>query len=259
MRAWSLVLVAAAGCGRLGFTEAVPGDGAPGGDSAGPGDGARGDTQEVVCSALFDICDGFEDGIDTTLWTLDGDATLDTTFAHRGKASVRTHTAAFGANQSSRSMILESQTLAGNPTTFWVRAWFYMSALPAGDNGLELITAERPGNEGDYVFVRRTRTTVYSQYSLAVRSSTTPAPVASWFCAVFKIVRDTGGAGSLELSGDLPALTLDGTQTDSSTQPMQLVTLGAGFASPNVTDAQPAFDLWIDDVIIHSAPVTCSD
>lgn len=257
--AWSLVVVAAGACGRLGFTEAVPGDGAVGsGDGLG-GDGATGDAQQVACSQQFDICDGFEDGVDTTLWTLDPGATLDATFAHRGGASIRIHTSAFGANQSNYTSIFESQTLASDPPTFWVRAWFYLSALPAGDNGMELITAERPGDAGDYVFVRRTRTSLYTQYSGDVRTAMAPAPVASWFCAVFEVVRDTGAAGSLGLSGDLPALTLDSTQTDSASAPMQVVTLGAGFSSSNVTDAQPAFDLWIDDVIIHSAPITCSD
>lgn len=251
--AWSLV-VAAGACGRLGFTEAVPGDGTVDVPDA-TGDGG----QQIACSQQFDICDGFERGVDTTLWTLDPGATLDTTFAHRGSASIRIHTNAFGANQNSYTSIFESQTLASDPTTFWVRAWFYLSALPAGDNGMELITAERPGNAGDYVFVRRTRTNLYSQYSGAVRDAMTPPPAAMWFCAVFKVVRDTASAGSLELAGDLPALTLDNTQTDSASQPMQVVTLGAGFASSNVLDAQPAFDLWVDDVIVHSAPIACGD
>lgn len=256
--AWSLLVVAAAACGRLGFTEAIPSDGAGGtgdGSQGSPGDGA----QQVTCGQQFDICDGFETGVDTTLWMLDPGATLDTAFAHRGGASIRIHTNAFGPNQSSYTSIVESRTLANDPMTFWVRAWFYLSTLPAGENGMELITAERPGNAGDYVFVRRTRTSVYAQYDGGVRDAMAAAPTATWFCAVFKVVRDSGSAGSLELFGDLPALTLDSAQTDSATQPMQVVTLGAGFSASNVLDAQPAFDLWIDDVIIHSAPVTCSD
>lgn len=255
--AWSIALVAAAGCGRFGFTEAIPGDGAV--DTDGPGDGATGDAQDAACSQLFDICDGFESGVNTALWTLATGATLDTTFAHRGSASIRIHTPAFNANENSYTSIFESQTLASGVQTFWVRAWFYLSALPAGGNGMELITAERPGNEGDYVFLFRDRTSVYAQYSGATREVMQPAPVATWFCAVFKVVRDTASAGSLDLGGDLPAMNLDSTQTDSATQPMQIVTLGAGFAGPNVLDAQPAFDLWIDDVIIHRASVTCSD
>lgn len=253
------MLVVAAGCGRLGFDGAAPSDGAVDADDSdigGPGDDAP---QEVTCSPAFDICDGFEDGLDTALWTVHPAATLDTSFAHRGNNSIRIHTDAFGAGQQSYRMISETRTLAANPTAFWVRGWFYLSALPAGGNGMELITAQRPGNEGDYVFVFRNRTTVYSQYSGASREAPAPAPVGSWFCAVFEIVRSTTTNGSLALTGDLPAIDLNDTATDSATQPMVVVTLGAAFSSANVSDAQPAFDLWIDDVIVHRAPVSCSD
>jgi hypothetical protein len=47
--------------------------------------------------------------------------------------------------------------------------------------------------------------------------------------------------------------------TDSTAAPLKTVALGIGFAATNVNDAQPAIDMWIDDVIVHHAPVTCSD
>ncbi len=256
--AWSLVLVAAAGCGRLRFTEAVPGDGAPGGDGANPGDGAAGDAQAVACSELFDICDGFEEGLDTSLWMTDVGVTRDTTFAHRGSASIRVQTPAFGPSQDMYRALAEAQTIASGATTFWVRGWYWLSALPAGNNGMELVTAERPGDQGNYMFVYADRSTVYSQFD-DVSRGTDVVPVASWFCLVFKVVRSTAANGSLELSGDVGPAVLPDVVTDSSTSPITEVQFGIGFASPNVPDVQPALELWIDDVIVHSAPVTCSD
>jgi hypothetical protein len=72
-------------------------------------------------------------------------------------------------------------------------------------------------------------------------------------------VRSTTTTGSLTSSGDLAALTLPGVKTDSSTSPMTNLFLGMGFSSSNVPVAQPALDLWIDDVIVDAAPVTCAD
>jgi hypothetical protein len=34
---------------------------------------------------------------------------------------------------------------------------------------------------------------------------------------------------------------------------------GINFASDNVNVPQPDIDLWVDDVIVHSSPVTCAD
>nr|MBA3542486.1 hypothetical protein [Deltaproteobacteria bacterium] len=63
---------------------------------------------------------------------------------------------------------------------------------------------------------------------------------------------------ALELSGDVPTLSLSNVTTDSTT-PMSLVAFGIGFANGNAPVAQPALDLWVDDVIVDMAPMTCAD
>jgi hypothetical protein len=251
----ALVLVVVAGCGRLGFDDGATRDGAP---ADGVGDGAGGDVVPVECSPAFDLCDGFEAGLDLATWTVDTGVTLDTSKAHRGAASVRVAVPAFGAGQSVYRGLLEDRTFATAGTAIWMRGWFWLDALPAGDNGMELVTVERVGVAGDFVFVRSNRTTVYSQFDGQVRSVDAPAPVGSWFCVVFEIVRSTTSTGSLSVTGDLPNVALGSVTTDGA-QAINVATFGAGFASSNVTSAQPALDLWIDDVIVHSAPVTCAD
>lgn len=253
MRALAL-LVALAGCGRLGFggnnADSAIGDGVL-------GDGAGGDAAQV-CSPVFDICDGFESGINTGLWSVDSMVTLDTTRAHRGINSVRAHTPAFAAGANSYQSLFESQTIMTS-TTFWVRGWFWLSALPATGNGMELITAERPGSNGDYVFIFSDSTHLYTQFGNDSMMTSSPAPVGSWFCVVWKVVRSSTATGSLDLTGDLGALSLPSVVTDSSTMPMTILTIGMGFAGSNTPSAQPAIDLWIDDIIVHSGPVTCAD
>ncbi|HSD89566.1 MAG TPA: hypothetical protein VLB44_18675 [Kofleriaceae bacterium] len=247
-----------AACGRFGFgdQDAISDGSTIGGD--GPGVGGDGDAASVVCPIGLDLCDGFEAGIDTTTWTVDTNVTLDTTFAHRGSASIHVHMPAFGANSGSYQTMSETKTITNGATTFWIRGWFWLGALPALGNGMELITAERPGSAGDYVFVFADSTHVYSQFGGASVTTATTMPVGSWFCAIFKVARSTSSSGSLELSGDAPSLVLANTKTDAA-QAMTTINIGIGFASSNNPVAQPAFDLWIDDVIVHSSAVTCAE
>ena len=261
MRSALVVLVVAAGCGRFGFDShgsadgsLADGSGVPGDDADAPDDGAA-----VGCSSAFDLCDDFEaPALNAAIWATDPMVSLDTARAHRGSQSVHIHMPAFAPNTGNYQTLGETQTSASS-TTFWVRAWFWLSALPASGNGLELMTAEQPGFAGDYVFMFSDSTHVYSQFDLSSMSAMTPVPIGTWFCVVWKVVRSTASSGSLEISGDVPALALGDIQTDSASNPITLVTLGMGFAGSNTPSAQPALDLWIDDVIAHSAPVSCAE
>lgn len=260
MRGVAVVLVVVAGCGRLGFGTSDPSDGAPHDGPRGDGLGdATGDGSTVACSPDFDLCDGFEGTtLDGAIWAAEPMVTLDATRAHRGAQSIHVHSPAFAANTGSYTTLQETRTVTIGGT-FWVRAWFWLSALPAGQNGLELITAERPGSAGDYLFVRSNRTSVYSQFADNSQSSATTIPTGTWFCAIWQVVRSTSATGSLTLSGDAPAITYANAVTDSAASPMTVVTMGLGFSSTNVPVAQPALDLWIDDVIADSSAVSCAD
>ena len=268
MRACALLvaaIVVRAGCGRWGFGSDES-DGGSGSDAlvdpdALPGDGAQGDTptgDAAPSCAGYDICDGFEAPTFAALWSPDSMVTLDTSKAHRGTRSVHVHMPAFSANTGDYQTLNQTQTPMTS-TTFWIRAWFWLSALPANGNGMELISAERPSSAGDYLFVFNDATHIYSQFGQDSKITMTTAPLGQWFCVVFKIVRSTGTGGSLDLTGDIATLSLPNTQTDSSTNPMNVVTMGMGFASSNTPSAQPALDLWIDDVIVNDAAVSCTD
>jgi hypothetical protein len=258
MRSWALLVALAAGCGRFGFS-----GNEPPGDAAGMGDGRRGDgaVDSSPDAALYactgsELCSDFENG--TGLWMADPMVTIDTTRAHRGLQSVHVHSPAFGVATDSYHSLYESATVTANINPFYVRAWLWLSALPATNNAMELITAERPGSAGDYVFVHSDRTAVYSQYDTTIMNTTTLIPTGGWFCLVWKVTRDTGTAGRLDLTGDV-TVSLVGSKTDSSATPMQYVTIGLGYSGTNVATAQPAQDLWIDDVIVAGTAVTCSD
>jgi hypothetical protein len=260
MRSWALIAALAAGCGRFGFSgHEPPGDGAMGDGSGIDGrvvvDGSP-DAPTYVCTGS-EVCEGFEGGLG--VWTADSMVSIDTTRAHRGTQSVHVHSAAFGANTGSFQAIAESQTIAANINPFWVRSWLWLSALPAFDNGLELISAQRPSSSsGVYVFVHADSTKVYSQLDTKISSTPTLVPTGQWFCLVWKVTRNTATSGLLDLSGDV-TVTLNNTKTDSTTVPIQFVVIGLGYSSTNNPVPQPAQDLWIDDVIVSGNAVTCSD
>lgn len=247
---WLLVLLATSGCGRFGFeTERVT-DG-----DAGAIDAIIDGPPSVTC-ARADLCDGFEAGLDAGTWSSAGTVVIDQNRAHRGSASARVTTPALNPNQNGYSTIYESRTLVPGET-FWVRGWYFLSGLPAGANGMELVVAGQLGGSGDFVFVFGDGTHLYSQFAELSQITPDVVPVGQWFCVIMKVVPGTT-SGSLEMTGDLSPLTLANVATDG-TPPLDYIGLGIGFASNNVATQQPSLTLWIDDVLIDRAPVTCAD
>jgi len=245
MRGVALLLVVA-GCGRFGFLGL--GDDTPTIDSGDDG------PTSFVCT--FDFCDRFESPTLDPAWTVDPGVTVDTTRAHSGTGSLHVHSPAFAAASDSYANATRPVPAA---KTFWIRSWFWLSALPAGANGMELLVAEQigVGPMGDYIFLFANETHVYSQFESS-SMITNPVTVGNWFCLVFQVVLSPTTTGSLDITGAVTS-SLPNVRTDDATTPVSLLAWGIGFSGNNVPDAQPALDLWIDDVIVHSAPVACTD
>jgi hypothetical protein len=133
-------------------------------------------------------------------------------------------------------------------------------ALPVGTNGLELLVTEQTTAmpNGDFLFIRSTHETLFSQFSNMVVSNATPPPVDTWLCILWSVARATTAVGTIDLEADLGTLILPAQITDG-VPPISSVGFGVGFSGPNVAAAQPALDLWIDDVIVNDTPLTCAD
>jgi hypothetical protein len=262
---WAWVVCALVGCGRFAFD--TRGDAA---GSAAGSDAPRGDApidspltadafDEAAACTGFAMCDSFEAPSIAPAWTAGVGVSLDTTRAHRGTQSIHVHVPQIPANSSGYAQIGESQTLATLSADLWVRAWFFLPALPAPTNRMELISIEQNGGGlGDYLFALATDARIYSQFDGMITMTPSPPPTNTWVCAVFHVVR-SATSGQLDLAGDLGTLSLPGTITDDSGKPLHDLWLGIGFASGNVNATQPAIDVWLDDVIVNSAPVTCAE
>lgn len=236
-----------AGCGRFGFDGADPVGGAPDGST------------EPACA--FDLCDGFEaPTFDTSLWFVDPTVTRDTTIAHRGSASARMRVGSLAVGQGFTAALTETRTLSAPGAELWVRGWFRLSALPAATNEMEVMAVEQTSSpfDGNYVLVLSNEIGFYSYDGIYIATSLA-LPVDTWFCLLWHVRLSAANAGILELEGDLfDPLRVTNGQTDGTPR-VDSLRIGISFADANVVVPQPPLDVWVDDVIIHSAPVTCAD
>ena len=131
------------------------------------------------------------------------------------------------------------------------------AAVPV--NHVGVIEAEQstgPDPMTDGVFDTTTGLVVYSQFTDTSDETMLQPTLDAWACLVFEVVRASDNTGKLVLTGDY-AGELD-TITDG-TPPLGELQLGIAFANSTDTQAQPAYDLWIDDVIVAYIPVSCAD
>src|SRR5262249_10175012 len=134
------------------------------------------------------------------------------------------------------------------------------ASLPAQGNHLEILSTEQTMTPsiGDYVFFTSIAVQLYSQFTNGIDSVQVAATTDTWLCLVWNVAPTASATATLDLTGDIAQpLHLDGA-TDGS-PPIAKITLGLRFAPTNVTTAQPPLDLWIDDVIIDHAAVTCAE
>lgn len=246
-------LVLAAGCGRFGFEEQRV-------DAGDVIDGRHDDSGPTAACSSALICDGFEGTTFGNGWTPEGAVAIDTTFAHSGDSSVHMHLDAIPANGTIGARLIHWTVLAA-PGPLWVRAWMKLGSLPAGGNRMETICAEQSTSPyfGDCVFLHSAATSLYTQFSPASMEGSAP-PVGPWFCFVWSIVRASDASGAMQLTSDvIPDISLTGEPTDSATNPNDALAMGGIFYSGNTPDPQPALDVWFDDVIVSTSPVTCAD
>lgn len=240
-----LLVLALAGCGRVGFETGASGDAQPA------------DTPGASCA--FDLCDDFEaEALDRSLWTVDPTVTRDTSAAHRGSGSARMHLDALAPNAAASAVLTESRSLASS-RELWVRGWFRLSSLPADGNELEVmgLAQSTTAASAHAVFVRADQ--VGFTVAPGISASTSLVlPSDAWFCLVWHAKLSTS-AGAIDLSGDLfdgPSASGGGIETDP---PITVLRFGARFESSQLSANQPALDVWLDDLIVHSAPITCAD
>lgn len=243
-----LAAVLLTGCGRLGF------------DAGTLGDGSLGASDATVCTQQ--LCDDFEAAALAPVWNIattgSGNVMLDTTVAHTGSSSVHFQIPALAAGVGSRAEIREAQTLALGSTTFYVRAFVRFSDLPAGTNRIEIMRAsETQTAREDAVFLMPASLALYNQWIDGTRYNNSLPPANTWLCLLWRVTRATTATGSMDLGGDVATASYANIQTEGPT--LDVMLFGLSLYGGNQADPQPALDIWLDDLLVDDAPLTCSD
>lgn len=249
------------GCGRIGF-----GFGAAIDAGAVLGTGSDG------CSALgaVTLCDGFEPpdldqlwdtnvGVEIgSTWTTMNGAAIDTTVAHRGAGSLHLTMPAVAAGSVSSAQIAEASKFPAGSVVY-IRVWVLLTSLSATSNTIRLMgidnnTGADPG-EAVELGPSGLSAQVYG-VATAAGNGIQPVPLGQWLCMQFEVQVATSSSGSVALTTNAmsSSISLVATQPNPSLQRMML---GAFYY--RAPDAQPALDVWFDDLILDTQPHGCDE
>jgi hypothetical protein len=139
----------------------------------------------------------------------------------------------------------------------WVRAWMYIPAAPVANNLMRLMAVEQTvlPYDGMGVFLGADKLQQESYEGGHVATSAGSAPMLNrWLCFEWKVTL-SATSGALELSVDGLSQVPPVMGQTQPTPPVGQVAIGAYlFQQPQL---QPAFDLYVDDVIIDDKPIGC--
>jgi hypothetical protein len=227
-----LVVLALAGCGRIGF------DGDPGCEAA-----------NVM------LCEDFETGtIDTATWVLSealGAVTIDNQHVHRGGLAMHAHLDAITFTTNASAELVEDATFPGGAR--YIRAFAYV-ATPTSTNIPLYIQVRGPDSGVQLIVDSAAQVRLYEWGATPAdqsATSSTVTPTDRWFCLEW-MLDDTSRESRTWLDGaELTDLHFVGIQTT----PLQTVSIGAFHFQ--ATD-EPATDVWLDDIMIDALPIRCS-
>jgi hypothetical protein len=253
------------GCGRFGFgsgTGSGSDDAAPPGDITRPMDAidAPADVPDapslLSCTGTF-VCDGFDSGTLSTVWMLDtqgGTVTFDTTQSHRGGSSLLMHLDQVTSSTTNpRALIVTYQGLPITGTIY-TRAWFRFSSPMPTSPFAQIINYANTAGMGLSVGEASGKVTNNEYTTGGYMQSATPLPLNTWTCLQFEA--PSGISSTVRVRVDGTELT-DIALPSASPQPAPNH-LYIGLEWVGTLTSQPAFDVWMDDVIMSTSPTTCA-
>jgi hypothetical protein len=216
----------------------------------------------TACAALSPapiFCEDFETAtLDTNVWTTIGTANLDTTVQHRGKSSIHLRTKAVSAGTEINTQIIEKvsfQKLTGSQ--FWVRVWLLATKAPAANNLMRFIAAEQGADPyfGVGAFASSSVLHIENWVSNLTQDSFTPPTFNGWVCYEMQVLLISGPGGVVTLSAMDQPVVPPVVGKNQPNPPLGQISLGAYMTQATV--AQPAYDVWIDDVIVDDQQIGC--
>jgi hypothetical protein len=230
-------------------------------DGDGRGDACSGSVSACAGETKVPFCDDFEAGLSASRWRQsksDASALIeinsDAQFVHRGTQSLHLRSAAVPAGGQGGVDISEVATFPAfaDAASFWVRAWIWLPHPPAGTDSARLFVADNAVATKGVDVTAASNATSIGSYIGTGGSVSGPAPgFGEWTCYVWRVDL----AGALWLSGvEVPTLGPLMVQTQPTAK---LDELGIGIFFSNPMTMQPSFDLYLDDVLMDTQPITC--
>ena len=239
--------------GSAGAAGALGSAGASGAD----GSGGFGISGASLCGiGTFLLCDGFENGLDTTWSTTrvgDGTAIIDDLHAARGSKALHVKTAGTG-----RAYIEEKKTfpIAGNNLYARMFVWFEDDITTTGH--FSLAEAAGTGNSALIRFGGQ-----FKEFGVGTDGGgsgdwtdhdSVTVPSKKWLCVEFQF---QGSSNMFHVwSDDVPRTALDtGANKHNNFVMPQFTSLWFGWWMYNATEPQ---ELWIDEIVVDSKPIGCT-
>jgi hypothetical protein len=215
------------------------------------------------CAPGSVLCEDFEGPAPSAVWQLIRAPTHDVTRAHCGQASLHVHTPGFNAGDDplvglQTSLLLGDARLAGG---VFARAWVYLpstSPLP-GNNFFGLIEVRQTAAPffGVALQINASSSSVtnWTTNPDTVTRTSTALPRDAWTCVEWQVSYGaTDGSSRFWIGGASEPAIAQGPIMTAPTPPYRTFVLGAYFGG-NAT--QPAFDLWLDDVVLDATLIGC--
>jgi hypothetical protein len=252
--AWLVVLGA---CGRFGFGasgDAAHGDAATDADAS---TDASTDAPAVTDCAGTLVCDPFDTiGPAWTVDTQSGTVTVDTTRAYRGTSSVHLHIDQVTTSTTNPRALLDTSPAALPITgTIYTRAWMYFATPMPTSPFAQLINFANLAGQGLSMGERNGAVT-NNDYTTGgyMESATVALPLGRWTCLQFEAPSGTTSTIRIFVDG---AEVTDVALAISMAQPApDHAYLGIEWVG--TVTSQPAYDAWMDEVIISASPTTCA-
>jgi len=252
---FGLVIILAAGCGRLGFDDQTS---TPATDAAGAPDATvlPDAAARVPCSVAYPgalLCEGFE--ATDVMWDYtvidQGTATRTTTRAASGVAALEvttTDAAAFKYARWGRNAVFPALT-SGD---VYVREWLWLDGSTVVNDQLSVLVF----GQGATPFPSANLLLTPGSMTLRVDGVGTPTalefPRDRWVCVGIHLVIDaTAGSAELSLDGTVVAA-MTGIDTEVAGG---YTNLDAGVHYANAD--QGAANLWVDEIVADTQPVAC--
>jgi len=251
-----VMLVACGACGRIGFPNGGSDDTSRDGGS---GDAVSGDSGPLVdCTMTYPsarLCSGFEQsGLGE--WDYDiateGTTDLSTTRAYRGTHSLEIKTSAVDAYKEARwgkNYALDA-AMTGD---IYIRAYYWLDASTVVTDQLSILVALSGVDPYPSANLLLVPGEMHSNIDGEFASAPFEFPRDRWTCVrMHLVVATTGGSIDIAVDGTsvLSKANIDTRVANGYTN----VDVGVHYATP----AQAASHMWIDEVVVDTAPVTCN-